>query len=154
LFNVATYNYYRGSVVTAFHGGPVSAAKHHISIADASVLPDGAVRFHAYLDGGTPASASNIMQVTLIGGDGAVIEEWNGEALSHLPKSALTNDFAYNRFGAGAFGLSAKMGAAATVTLSAAAGAPTASKVRGATLRLRTVNGGTFEAPVTSDHAG
>jgi hypothetical protein len=51
VFNVATYNYYRGSVVTAFHGGPVSPAKHHLALADGAVLPDGSVRFHAYLNG-------------------------------------------------------------------------------------------------------
>ena len=40
VFNVGTYNYYRGSVVTAFHGGPVSAAEHHLALADGAVLPD------------------------------------------------------------------------------------------------------------------
>ncbi len=29
IFNVGTYNYYRGSVLTSFHGGPVSPTKHH-----------------------------------------------------------------------------------------------------------------------------
>jgi thiosulfate dehydrogenase [quinone] large subunit len=154
LFNVATYNYYRGSVVTAFHGGPVSPAKHHMSIVNASVLPDGTVRFHAYLDGGTPAAPSNIMEVSLLGRNGVVLEDWNGAILSQLPKTALANDFAYNRFVPGAFGLSAKMGAAATVTLPATSSALAVSAVEGATLRLRTVNGGIFEAPVTSGQAG
>jgi thiosulfate dehydrogenase (quinone) len=30
VFNVATYNYYRGSLITPFHGGPVSPGKHHL----------------------------------------------------------------------------------------------------------------------------
>src|ERR1700681_2621568 len=55
VFNVSTYNYYCGSVFTPFHGGPVSPSKHHLDLANAVLLPDGAVRFHAYLDGGTPA---------------------------------------------------------------------------------------------------
>ncbi|MDT7953761.1 MAG: TQO small subunit DoxD [Acetobacteraceae bacterium] len=152
VFNLATYNYYRGSVVTAFHGGPVSPAKHHIAVADVRLLPGGAVRFHAYLDGGTPAEPSNIMEVALLGKNGAVIEEWNGAALSHLPKAALANDYAYNRFAPGAFGLSAKMGAAATVTLPAPDGA-TAASATAATLRLRTVNGGAFEAPAMMGQA-
>ena len=59
-FNLATYNYYRGSVITPFHGGPVSAGKHHISLTDGVVLSTGAARFHAYLDGGTPAVPSNV----------------------------------------------------------------------------------------------
>src|SRR6266481_3475219 len=47
-FNVATYNYYRGSVITPFHGGPVSPSKHHLDLTEGVLLPDGAVRFHAY----------------------------------------------------------------------------------------------------------
>jgi hypothetical protein len=43
IFNVATYNHYRGSVVTPFHGGPVSPGEHHLSLADGVVLPSGAV---------------------------------------------------------------------------------------------------------------
>jgi thiosulfate dehydrogenase (quinone) len=37
--------------------------------------------------------------------------------LSALPKSTFANDYAYNKFAAGPFGLRAPMGAAATVTL-------------------------------------
>jgi len=43
VFNVATYDHYRGSVYTAFHSGPVSPSKHHISLNNATLLPDGAV---------------------------------------------------------------------------------------------------------------
>jgi thiosulfate dehydrogenase [quinone] large subunit len=153
VFNVATYNYYRGSVVTAFHGGPVSPAKHHVSLADATVLSGGAVRFHATLDGGTPAAPSNIMEAALLGKDGTVVEQWDGAALSHLPKSVISNDFTYNRFAPGPFGLSAKMGAAATVTLPATRPADAAGLSQGTTLRLRTANGGQFEAPVTPGRA-
>jgi uncharacterized membrane protein YphA (DoxX/SURF4 family) len=64
-FNVATYNYYRGSVITPFHGGPVSPSKHHLSLTDGVLLPNGAVRFHAYLDGGTPATPSNAGTATM-----------------------------------------------------------------------------------------
>ena len=32
LFDVGAYNYYRGSVVTPFHGGPVSPTKHHLTL--------------------------------------------------------------------------------------------------------------------------
>ena len=41
VFNVGTYNYYRGSVVTPFHGGPVSPTKHHLTFSGAGLLPDG-----------------------------------------------------------------------------------------------------------------
>src|SRR6202166_2404601 len=46
IFDVGTYNYYRGSVLTPFHGGPVSPTKHHLTLSQAELLPDGSVRFH------------------------------------------------------------------------------------------------------------
>src|ERR1700688_2395377 len=127
VFNVRTYNYYRGSVVTSFHGGPISPTKHHLSLTEGVVLPTGAVRFHAYLDGGTPAAPSNVMTAVLKSSDGSVLEQWDGTALSHLPASAISNEFAYNRFAPGPFGLRAQMGAMATITLPVTSDANTAS---------------------------
>jgi thiosulfate dehydrogenase (quinone) len=148
VFNVATYNYYRGSVVTPFHGGPVSPGKHHLSLTDGVLLPSGAVRFHAYLDGGTPAAPSNVMTAVLKSNDGAELERWDGTALSHLPASAIANDYAYNRFEPGPFGLRAKMGAMATILLPVTAGTDTGNLHNAATLQLRTVNGMTFSVAV------
>src|SRR6476660_6200804 len=148
VFNVATYDYYRGSVITPFHGGPVSPSKHHLSLTDGVLLPNGVVRFHAYLDGGTPEAPSNVMTAVLRSNDGSVLEQWDGTALSHLPPSAITNEFAYNRFAPGPFGLRAQMGAMATITLPAASGADT-GRLRNATmLQLRTVNGNAFNVAV------
>jgi thiosulfate dehydrogenase (quinone) len=148
VFNVATYNYYRGSVITPFHGGPVSPGKHHLDLTNAVLLPDGAVRFHAYLDGGTPAAPSNVMTAVLTANDGSVLEQWDGTALSHLSTSAIANEFAYNRFAPGPFGLRAEMGAMATITLPATSGADAGSLRNAATLQLRTVNGHIFNVPV------
>jgi thiosulfate dehydrogenase [quinone] large subunit len=148
VFNVTTYSYYRGSVVTPFHGGPVSPGKHHLSLTDAVVLPNGAVRFHAYLDAGTPAAPSNVMTAVLKSHDGTVLEQWNGTALSHLPAAAIANEFAYNRFAPGPFGLRAQMGAMATITLPATSAAGTGGVNSAATLELRTVNGNTFNVDV------
>src|SRR6201988_398215 len=41
VFDIGTYSYYRGSVVTPFHGGPVSPTKHHLTLSDANLLADG-----------------------------------------------------------------------------------------------------------------
>jgi uncharacterized membrane protein YphA (DoxX/SURF4 family) len=150
-FNVATYSYYRGSVITPFHGGPVSPSKHHLDLTDGVLLPNGGVRFHAYLDGGTPAAPSNVMTAVLKSHDGSVLEQWDGVALSHLPTSAITNEFAYNRFAPGPFGLRADMGAMATIALPVASGADTASLRNAATLQLRTVNGHTFNVAVRTE---
>jgi thiosulfate dehydrogenase [quinone] large subunit len=147
-FNVATYNYYRGSVITPFHGGPVSPSKHHLTLTDGVLLPNGAVRFHAYLDGGTPEAPSNVMTAALKSTDGSVLEQWDGTALSLLPASAVVNEFAYNRFAPGPFGLRAEMGAMATITLPAASGADPGRLHDAATLQLRTVSGNTFNVAV------
>jgi hypothetical protein len=109
------------------------------------------VRFHAYLDGGTPAAPSNVMSAVLKSNDGAVLEQWDGTALSHLPASAIANEFAYNRFAPGPFGLQAKMGAMATITLPATIGVDTRSVDSTATLQLRTVNGNTFNVAVRTE---
>jgi TQO small subunit DoxA len=148
IFNVDTYNHYRGSVVTPFHGGPVSPSKHHLSLTDGVVLPNGAVRFHAYLDGGTPAAPSNVMTAALKSIDGTVLEQWDGSALSRLPASAISNEFAYNRFAPGPFGLRAQMGATATITLPATSAAGIGGVHGAATLELRTVNGNSFKVAV------
>jgi len=122
VFNIATYNYYRGSVITPFHGGPVSPSKHHLDLTDGVLLPDG-----------------------------AVLEQWDGSALSHLPASAIANEFAYNRFAPGPFGLRAQMGAIATITLPAASDADTGRVHGAAMLQLRTVNGNTFNVAVRTE---
>src|SRR5258706_13272159 len=46
VFNVATYNYYRGSVITPFHGGPGSPSKQHLDLKGGVLRPQGAVPVH------------------------------------------------------------------------------------------------------------
>jgi thiosulfate dehydrogenase (quinone) len=138
-------------VVTPFHGGPVSPSKHHLSLTDGVLLPNGAVRFHAYLDGGTPAEPSNVMTAVLKSSDGSVLEQWDGTALSHLPASAIVNECAYNRFASGPFGLRAQTGAMATITLPAASFSDSGNHSRAATLQLRTVNGNTFNVRIRTE---
>lgn len=120
LFVVLTYNYYRGSVLSPFHGGPVSPSKHHISLSQGQLSADGAVRFTAYLDGGTPAEPANVVQADLLNAAGIVVEKWSGADLARLPKSAFVNDYAYNQFGPGYAGITAKVGARAVINLSPA----------------------------------
>jgi uncharacterized membrane protein YphA (DoxX/SURF4 family) len=143
VYNVGTYSYFRGSVVTPFHGGPVSPTVHHLTMRDGEVFADGQVSFHVYLDGGTPEAPVHVVDATLLGPDKTVIEHWNASALSRLPNGAFTNDFAYNRFGAGPYGIRASMGAAATITLPAV---PHTNVSPGTltTLRLTDVDGRSF----------
>jgi thiosulfate dehydrogenase [quinone] large subunit len=116
-FNIGTYSYYRGSVLTPFHGGPVSPTRHHFALSDGALLPDGGVKFHIYLDGGTPEAPAHIMTAELTGGENEPLETWNTETLTRLPADSIRNDFAYNKFKAGPFGIVAEMGAMATITL-------------------------------------
>jgi uncharacterized membrane protein YphA (DoxX/SURF4 family) len=148
-FNVATYDHYRGSVYGAFHGGPVSPSKHHITLKDATLLPDGAVRFHAYLDGGTPEAASHIVDAALLNSDSEILKHWDMATLSGLAKTAIVNDFAYNKFAPAPYGLAAEVGAMATITLPATDPGIPANATH---LRLTTVSGTTFEAPIGKDN--
>ncbi len=143
VFDIATYSYYRGSVLTPFHSGPVSPTKHHFSLSDASPLPNGGVKFHIYLDGGTPDAPAHIMKAELIGGENEPLETWNTETLSRLPADSIRNDFAYNKFKAGSYGIVAEMGAMATITLPPE---PNVHPPAGGntTLRLTDVNGRSF----------
>ena len=143
IFDVGTYSYYRGSVVTPFHGGPVSPTKHHLTLSRAELLPDDGVRFHVYLDAGTPEAPAHVVSADLLDGQRRAVAHWDAAQLSKLPKSDFANDYAYNKFGPGPFGIRAKMGAAATVTLPV----PTSAAIAGAkSIRLTDVDGATFSA--------
>jgi len=116
-FNIGTYSYYRGSVVTPFHSGPVSPTRHHFALNNGALLPDGSVKFRIYLDGGTPEAPAHIMKAELTSLENELLETWNTETLTQLPVGSIHNDFAYNKFKAGPYGIVAEMGAMATITL-------------------------------------
>jgi thiosulfate dehydrogenase (quinone) len=148
IFNVGTYNYYRGSVLTPFHGGPVSPTKHHLTLSQAELLPDGSVRFHVYLDAGTPEAPAHVVAAELLNNEKHPVANWNAAQLSQLPKTDFANDYAYNRFEPGPFGIRAKMGAAATVTLPV----PATGTIAGARyIQLTDVDGRTFSATLGSN---
>jgi len=145
VFDVGTYSYYRGSVVTPFHGGPVSPTKHHLTLSEARLLPDGSVRFHVYLDAGTPEAPVHVVAADLLDADNQPVAHYDAAALSALPKAAFANDYAYNKFAPGPFGIRAPMGAAATVTLPASGATPQARFIR-----LTDVDGRAFTATLDS----
>jgi thiosulfate dehydrogenase [quinone] large subunit len=143
VFNVGTYSYYRGSVVTPFHSGPISPTAHHLTLARAAVLADGSVRFHVALDAGTAEAPVHVVAAELLDANRAPLAQWNADALSKMPKTAFNNDYAYNKFGPGPFGLRAAMGAASTVTLPAPT-VHTGATVSARTLQLTDVDGRVF----------
>jgi uncharacterized membrane protein YphA (DoxX/SURF4 family) len=142
-FDIGTYSYYRGSVVTPYHGGPVSPSRHHFALSKGALLPDGGAKFHIYLDGGTPAAPAHIMKAELTDGENEPLETWDTQTLTRLPTDSIHNDFAYNKFKAGPYGIVGEMGAMATITL------PPEPNVHppvggNTTLRLTDVNGRSF----------
>jgi thiosulfate dehydrogenase (quinone) len=149
-FDVGTYSYYRGSVITPFHGGPVSPTAHHVTLT-AATMTNGSVHFHATLDAGTPEAPVHIVRAALVDANGAPLVQWDAQALSKMPKAAFDNDYAYNKFGPGPFGLRAPMGAAATITLSLPAGSADAANAT--TLQLIDVDGRVFSAPIAREAA-
>jgi len=145
VFNVATYSYYRGSVVTPFHGGPVSPTKHHLTLDNASIDKAGIVRFHVYLDAGTPEAPVHVVTAALLDAGHRPVGGWSTPALSAMPRTAFANDYAYNTFGTGPFGIKAPMGAKATITLPPLTNGTTA---RAAYVQLVDVDGSQFTAPL------
>ncbi len=151
-FDIITYSYYRGSVVTPFHGGPVSPTKHHVTMTAGVLGADGSVRFHAYLDAGTPEAPSHIVDAALLAaGSGEVIAHWDTKTLTTLPKSAIVNDFAYQQFKPGPFGIVAGVGAMATITLPPVPGAAPPPSA-GTVLRLTSANNHVFTLPLPATH--
>ena len=117
VFNVGFYNYYRGSVLTPYHKGPVGAGAHHFTLSDATLLSDGGVRFAVYLDEGDAGRAGPHHAGRGRRRDGGALATWDWRALSALAPSDVANDFAYNRFKPAPYGLEARVGAKAVVTL-------------------------------------
>ena len=83
------------------------------------------------------------MKAELTSGEGEPLETWNTETLTRLPAGSIHNDFAYNKFEVGPYGIVAEMGAMATITL------PPQPNVRppaggNTIMRLTDVNGRTF----------
>jgi thiosulfate dehydrogenase (quinone) len=145
VLDVGTYSCYRGSAVTPFHGVPVSPTKHHLTLSDARLLPDGAVRFHVYLDAGTPEAPVHAVAADLLDANNQPVAHYDAAALTALPKSAFVNDFAYNKSAPGPFGIRAPMGAAGMVTLPRPAyGATSQARF----IRLTNVDGRTFSTAV------
>ncbi|WP_275077602.1 TQO small subunit DoxA domain-containing protein, partial [Acidithiobacillus thiooxidans] len=118
IFIVATYSYYRGSVITPFHGDPTGVKAHHVKMSDVRVLPDGRVDVHMYIDAGTASVPAHIIAIRLLDYNGKVVESWDGKQLSHLNPKDIHNDFAYQQIAPDKIlGLKAGLGAEAMLHL-------------------------------------
>lgn len=146
-FTLWTYNYYRGSILTPYHTGPVSAGKHHITLSNGSFGPNGSIKFTLYVDGGTPAIPSNIIRVELLNEKNQVVENWEGDSLSLVAEDKIQNEYAYNRVHTGQYGIVAPLSAMATITL-APPQMPLPFRNGEYRLVVFTINGNRFELPL------
>lgn len=144
IFDVGTYSYYRGSVMTPYHSGPVSPTTHHIALMDGRLYSDGQVSVHAYLNAGTPEAPEHIMDAWLEDANGKKLVHWNTAMLSSLPADSFKNDYAYNKFSSGHYGIQAIVGSAATIILPVGDALPDESL----NLVLMDVEGHTFITPL------
>lgn len=117
VFTVGFYNYYRGSVLTPYHKGPVSPSKHQAKLESATLTPSGALQVKTYISGGTEAVPAFIVHIALRDSQDKIVEQWGGQMLSALPKSAIQNEFPYNRIQSGIYGLKGEVGARAWLRL-------------------------------------
>lgn len=130
VFVVSTYSYYRGSVFTPFHGGPVSPANHHVSLSNAFLSTDGSVRVHLYVDAGTPADPMHIIDARLLNKSGHVVEQWDGNTLKSLSRNQFKNDYAYQKvLPSKTYGFQGGVGSKATVFLTGQHTVPVSGKI-------------------------
>lgn len=150
VFDVVTYSHYRGSVVTPYHHGPVSPTTHHIALSEGRLLGNGLVSVHAYLNAGTPEAPEHIMDAWIKDASGNKLVHWDTAMLSSLPPGNFENDYDYNQFSSGRYGIQAIVGSAATITLPAGIindGAD-ALPAGSLTLVLMDMEGHTFSTPL------
>lgn len=148
IFILSTYNYYRGSIFTPYHMGPVSAGTHHITLSNGTVNPDGSIKLTLYVDGGTPAIPSNIIRIELLDEKNHVISAWDATTLSLLSNDKIQNEYDYNRIQTGPYGLVAPVSAKATITLPSET--PLNLSGKSYQLVVFTINGNRFQISLRS----
>ena len=151
VFNVGTYSYYRGAVFTPYHPGPVSPTIHHLTLTDGRYYSEGNITVHAYLDAGTPEAPVHIMDAWLEDEQGNKLMRWNTEALSSLTQKNFQNDFAFNQFKSGHYGIQAIVGSAALIRLPVNKSSESRNIPHNTPLKivLMDAEGNSFEAPLT-----
>ena len=100
------------TVISGLRASPItavrSAPRARLTLSEAAILADGGVRFTIALTGGTPAVPAHVMKVEVVSAEGKPLATWDWQSLSALPASAIVNDFPYNRFKPGPYGLEAE----------------------------------------------
>lgn len=117
LFTVGTYDYYRGSVFSPYHSGPVNPDVFHLSLSNGQLHENGSVRFRMYVDGGPSVVPIYIMRIELLDVTQNIIVSWTASQLRTLPPTAIHNVYSYNQVTTGMYGLVAPESAKAEIYL-------------------------------------
>lgn len=147
LFTAGFYQYFHGAVISPLHAR-VSFHKHDLALSQVSAQTNGQVRFHAYIDAGPDTGKLYLIDARLVDAQGNTVENWNGKALSALPKADIDNLFHQpwaSQIKPTKYGLGGITGAKAFITLPAEHSLPAGRY----TLRLMNIDGRTWSAPVT-----
>lgn len=147
VFTLVTYNYYRGSILTPYHAGPVSSGAHHLTLGNGDLKTNGSVSFVLYVDAGTPAVPAHIIRIELMNQSGSTVEVWQGKDLNNLPTKVIKNIYEYNLVSIGPYGIVAPLSAKAEIELPPAIDhlkLPSGSYQ----LKLYTINGDSFSLPL------
>ena len=142
VFIVGTYSYYRGSVVTPFHGDPTGLKAHHIALTDGKLVGNKLVSVRMYVDAGTPTVPAHIISIHLLNKDGEVVASWSGKQLSRLEPKYIHNVYAYQKVAPDTI-LGLKAGLAAKAELQLPLAAPLKNPASGAPYKivLQGING-------------
>src|ERR1700676_1074317 len=95
------------------------------------------------LPSGLTEAPVHIVAAASLDARGTPVVQWDAETLSKMSKTAFNNDYTYNKFGPGPFGVRAQIGAASTLTLPAPA-VHTGAVASVRTLQLTDVDGRVF----------
>lgn len=146
VFALLTYNYFRGSIFTPYHAGPVSPGATNYQLTHGYLNANNTVSFMIYVDAGTSAAPSNIVRIEMRDEKGKVIDEWDSKTLSQLPSTAIKNIYDYNKVSVGPFGIAAPLSAKAEIVLPLHKDKSLENKAY--QLEIYTVNGKRFNMPI------
>lgn len=147
LFTVGFYQYLHGAVISPLHAR-VNFHHYDLTISDLRATPDGQVRFAAYVDAGPDTGKLYLIGATVQTAQGKVLEHWDGNALSALPKTAIVNRFTRPwtaQIKPTDYGIGGVTGAKAAITLPAQNTLPAGTY----SLHLTDIDGTSWTAPVT-----
>lgn len=117
IFTTVTYNYYRGSIYSHYHSGPVSPTHFTMKVTSPQLLQSGSLSFNLTITGGTSSVPAYIMKMELLDNQNRIVERWPTTILSNLTSNQIINKYQYNKIEVGPYGLVAPESAQARITL-------------------------------------